>query len=148
MKWIIVLLFIYSCSTHPVKQSFDWQDNEVSSVLQEVCPNNCPKVEFVQFTNKFLKTRAMYGVDEKTIFIDLAKWKTSDLVVKRLILLHELGHYAKLPHPSVESCMEKPQVMCHSLKLVEENYRKDWKNIERNFIVHLKLILSLGMHKI
>ena len=147
MKWLI-LLFLCSCSTHPVKKAFVWQDSDVSSVLQEVCCSDCPKVEFVEFTDKFVKTRAMYGVDEKTIFIDLAKWKKSDVIVKRLILLHELGHFAKLPHPSIESCMEKPQVMCHSLKLVEANYRKDWQSIEKKFIKDLKQILSLGMHQI
>ena len=98
--------------------------------------------KFVIFESKLGKTRAMYGVDEKTIYIDVVKWKNTSLPIKRLILLHEIGHALNLPHVSIESCMTKPQIMCHSLKLVEDRYLLNHQKIESEFIKDLHLIQS------
>lgn len=138
---LLGLAFLSSCSSHPVKMNLNYSDPVVAKLMNEVYKKKpSPPVKFVIFEPQFEKTRAMYSMDEKIIYVDYHKWLKTSLPIKRLILLHEIGHALNLPHVSIEDCMTKPNIMCHSLKLVEDRYLLNHKKIESEFIKDLHLI--------
>ena len=146
MCLLFLMGLVFGCSSYPIASKYSYSDPEVDELYKEIFenPDVAPKYEFVEFTKQFKNTRGMYH--QGHIYINQEKWNKSSSSVKRFIVLHELGHWAMYPHRDYEYCLEKVDLMCPSVSLVQERIEKSPLDYEKAFILDLKQSIKLEMY--